>query len=410
MDSATILIIIIAIFVFDFILDNVLSYLNLSYNKHGIPQELEGVYTPEEYQKSLDYQNTYFKFSLFSRSLSFIVMLVMLFSGAFGWVYDSLGSYFGDEILQGLAFFAVLGLGGDILSIPLQWYSVFVIEEKFGFNKNTPKNFFIDKIKGYILGGILGGLLGYAFFYLVINLEQNFWIYFWGIFMAFSLFMNAFYATLIVPLFNKLTPLEDGELRQAIESYCQKVKFPLTNLFVIDGSKRSTKANAFFSGLGKSKKIVLYDTLIEKHSTDELVAVLAHEVGHYKKRHIPVNIVLSAIQMGLVLYILSLFIFNPQLSEALGSSNLSIALNLMAFGFLFSPISMIIGLFFNVLSRKNEFEADRYARETYDGEPLVEALKKLSANNLSNLNPHPVYVFFNYSHPPLLQRLKALKA
>ncbi|MDX2301671.1 MAG: M48 family metallopeptidase [Microscillaceae bacterium] len=409
MTAHTILIVILVIFVFDFVLDTVLSYLNLCYKKNGIPPELEGIYTPENYQKSLDYQRIYFRFSLLARSLSFVLMMMMLLSGAFGWIYDTLGNYFSNPIWQGLAFFAVLGLGGDILSLPLQLYSIFVIEEKFGFNKNTLSNFFVDKLKGYLLGALLGGLIGYAFFYLVIHLEQNFWILFWVIFMAFSLFMNAFYTTLLLPLFNKLTPLEDGELRQAIEQYCQKVKFPLTNLFVMDGSRRSTKANAFFSGIGKRKKIVLFDTLIEKHTLEELVAVLAHEVGHYKKRHIPQSIILSAIQMGVILYILSLFIFNLQLSLALGSQSLGIALNLMAFSFLFSPISMIIGLFFNVLSRKNEFEADRFARDTYHGDALSQALKKLSADNLSNLNPHPLYVFFNYSHPPLLQRLKALR-
>jgi STE24 endopeptidase len=212
-----------------------------------------------------------------------------------------------------------------------------------------------------------------------------------------------------MPLFNKLTPLEEGELRTAIEQYCQKVNFPLTNLFVIDGSKRSTKANAFFSGMGAKKKVVLYDTLIENHSTEELVAVLAHEVGHYKKKHIPVSMVLSVLQIGLVLFILSWLLFNPALSQALGASSLNIGLNLMAFGFLYSPISMITSLLMNVLSRKNEYEADAYARTTYNGEALAKALKKLSTDNLSNLTPHPAYVFFHYSHPPLLARLKAMQ-
>lgn len=409
MNAEILLMLIIAVFVFDFVLDNVLSFLNLNYKKHGIPDELADIYSHEEYQKSLDYQNAYFRFSLVSRTFSFVLMLLMLISGAFGWIYDISGEYVPNPIWHALVFYAFLGVAGDLLSMPFQCYGIFVIEQKFGFNKNTPKNFLMDKLKGYLLGGLLGALIGYAFFYLVDSLGQSFWIYFWAIFMVFSVFMSAFYTTLILPFFNKLKPLEEGELRKSIEEYCQKVKFPLTNLFVIDGSKRSTKANAFFSGLGSRKKIVLFDTLIEKHNTDELVAVLAHEVGHYKKKHIPVGMALSAIQTGLILFVLSLFIFNPQLSEALGSKETSIALNLMAFSFLFSPISMIIGLFFNVLSRKNEFEADRYARETYQAEPLINALKKLSAHNLSNLNPHPLYVFFHYSHPPLLQRLRALK-
>ena len=408
MSAQIILIVIIAILVFDFILDNYLDQINLKYKKKALPDELKGIYTEEEYQKSLAYQRANASFSQITESLSFVVMMGLLISGSFGKIHDFTGLYISDPIWQGIAFFALLTLASDFLTIPFQLYSVFVIEEKFGFNKMTYKTFFLDKIKGYLLGAVLGGLLGYAFFYLVINIGPNFWLYFWGVFFAFSLFMNAFYASLIVPLFNKLTPLEEGELRSAIETYCQKVNFPLTNLFVIDGSKRSNKANAFFSGMGKNKKVVLYDTLIKDHSQEELVAVLAHEVGHYKKKHIPQSLIISGVQMAVILFLLSLFIYNPALSQALGSDKMSIALNLMAFSLMFSPISMIIGLFFNVLSRKNEFEADKFAKDTYNGEALASALKKLSANNLSNLNPHPLFVFFHYSHPPLLQRLRAL--
>lgn len=409
MTAETLFILIVGIYIFNFLLDNYLDYLNLQYKKQALPVELADIYTPEEYQKSLDYQRVNLNFGFLTSTLGFVVTLILLIIGFFGWFSDELARYITDPILHGLAYFAILTAVGDILTLPFQWYSVFVIEEKFGFNKTTPKLFFLDKIKGYALGAIIGGLLGYIFFYLILNIGANFWIYFWAISLAFSLFMSVFYTNLILPFFNKLTPLPDGELRQAIQNYCQKVNFPLTNLFVIDGSKRSTKANAFFTGLGKRKKVVLYDTLIEKHSQEELVAVLAHEVGHYKKRHIPVSLGLSALQTGLILWVLSLFIFNPSLSQALGAEKWSIPLNLMAFSYLLSPISMLIGLFFNVLSRKNEYEADAYAKQTYQSEALVTALKKLSADNLSNLNPHPWYVFFHYSHPPLLARLRALQ-
>jgi STE24 endopeptidase len=220
--------------------------------------------------------------------------------------------------------------------------------------------------------------------------------------------MNIFYTSLILPLFNKLKPLEEGELRNAIEEYAKKVNFPLTNIYVIDGSKRSTKANAFFSGFGKRKKIVLYDTLIEKHTTDELVAVLAHEVGHFKKKHIVKGVVLSAIQTGLMLYVFSLFVFSPDLSAALGAEQLSIHVNIIGFSILFGPISTIIGIGMNVLSRKHEFEADEFAARTADGNSLMQALKRLSTDHLSNLHPHPAYVFVYYSHPPLLKRLENL--
>jgi STE24 endopeptidase len=217
-----------------------------------------------------------------------------------------------------------------------------------------------------------------------------------------------FYTAIIVPIFNKLKPLEDGELRKAIEDYCKKVNFPLTNIFVIDGSKRSTKANAYFSGIGSKKKIVLFDTLINNHSQEELVAVLAHEVGHYKKKHIQTGLILSILQVGLILFIASYILFNKNLSVALGAQENAIHLNLVAYGILFTPCSHLIGIFMNIFSRKNEYEADKYAADTYNGGALKSALKKLSANNLSNLTPHPAYVFFHYSHPPLLQRLRAL--
>ncbi len=218
-----------------------------------------------------------------------------------------------------------------------------------------------------------------------------------------------FYTSLIVPLFNKLTPLPEGELKSAIEAFAVKINFPLDNILVIDGSKRSKKANAFFAGIGKRKKIVLYDTLIANHTIEELVAVLAHEVGHYKKNHIIWGYVLSVIQIVFTLWVLSLLLFNPAVSMALGGTTLSVHLNLLAFGILFSPISSITGLLMNMYSRKNEFEADAYALETYDGRALANALKKLSVDSLSNLYPHPVYVFFHYSHPPLLKRLDALR-
>lgn len=409
MTPQTLLIIMIVILCFNELLGNVLLWLNLKNSPTNLPEVLNGLYTNEEYQKSLEYKKTVGRFSLLTGLLSFVATLGLIATGGFATIAEWVNGYVSHPIGQTMAFFAVLMLANDILTLPFQLYSTFVIEERFGFNKVTPKIFVTDKIKGYVLGGILGGLLGFVFLYLIAQMQQQFWLYFWGVIAAFMVFMNMFYASLIMPLFNKLTPLEEGELRTAIEQYCQKVNFPLTNLFVIDGSKRSTKANAFFSGMGAKKKVVLYDTLIENHSTEELVAVLAHEVGHYKKKHIPVSMVLSVLQIGLVLFILSWLLFNPALSQALGASSLNIGLNLMAFGFLYSPISMITSLLMNVLSRKNEYEADAYARTTYNGESLAKALKKLSTDNLSNLTPHPAYVFFHYSHPPLLARLKAMQ-
>jgi STE24 endopeptidase len=300
-------------------------------------------------------------------------------------------------------------LGSDILTTPLSYYKTFVIEEKFGFNKSTKKLFWFDKIKGWLMSILLGGGILVLIIWFYQFAGKDFWIYAWIIVAVFSLIMNMFYAKLIVPLFNKQTPLENGELKTAIENYAQKVGLTLNNIFVIDGSKRSTKANAYFSGFGSQKRITLFDTLINDLETDEIVAVLAHEVGHYKRKHIIFNLASSILLTGFTLFILSLFINSALLSEALGVSIPSFHIGLIAFGILYSPISEITGLFMNYMSRKFEYQADNFAKETFDGTPLITSLKKLSKNNLSNLTPHKAYVFMHYSHPTLLERILNLE-
>ena len=402
--------IITGIIIFGYISGEILDWLNLSYNKKELPPEAKGIYDEEKYAKSQEYHRVTARFSFVTSAFSTVLMLAFLWLGGFGWLDGILSGSIENEILLALAYFGTLFLAADIINIPFQVYSVFVIEERFGFNKTTTKTFILDKIKGYLVGAILGGGILAALIYLVLVLGANFWLVFWVVIALFMLFMNMFYTTLILPLFNKLTPLENGALRESIEQYSAKVGFPLTNIFVIDGSKRSSKANAFFSGLGKKKKVVLYDTLVENHSDEELVSIFAHEVGHYKKKHIQWGLLLSLLQSGLMLFILSLMVFNGELSTALGAETMRIHLNLIAFGILYTPISMVTGLFLNALSRKNEYEADHYAVKTSSGSDLAKALKKLSADNLSNLMPHPAYVFVNYSHPPLLKRLEAIKS
>lgn len=407
MTPQLLLIIILVIISFDFLLEQLLDYLNLK-QPRKLPKLLQGIYDQEKYIKSVDYHQAQTRFSFIVSTFSFVLSFVVIATGFFGVVDDWLRAYIDNEIAMALAFFGLVYIVSDLLNIPFQLYSTFVIEEKYGFNKTRPKTFIIDKLKGYLLAIIFGGGILAILLSLMFYLGQGFWIYFLVVISVFLFLINIFYTAWIVPLFNKLTPLEEGPLKQAIEAYARKVAFPLDNIFVIDGSKRSSKANAFFSGLGKRKKIVLYDTLINNHTEEELVAVLAHEVGHYKKKHIVTSFALSVLQIGIMLFIMSLLIFNPVLSEALGASQLSIHLNLLAFGILYSPISKITGLLMNVVSRKNEFEADAFAATTYNGHALEEALKKLSVNNLSNLLPHRWYVFFNYSHPPLLHRLGEL--
>ncbi len=399
---------VLVITVVSYLFEQALDYINLISQKTDIPKEIESFYEKGKYLKSLQYTRERTKFSFITSAFGFLLSTAMLLTGGFGWLDGILRVYIENEIILALVFFAILILASDVLTIPFQCYSIFVIEEKYGFNKTTVKTFILDKLKGYALGGIVGGCLLAILIYMIQALGPSFWIWFSIIASVFILFINMFYTSLILPLFNKLTPLQDGELKNSIEAFSKKVNFPLDNIFIIDGSKRSKKANAFFSGIGKKKKIVLYDTLISNHSTEELVAVLAHEVGHFKKKHVVWGYILSVLQIVFTLFVLSLMVFNENLSLALGGSQLAIHLNLLAFGILFSPISGATGLLMNIYSRKNEFEADAYAKQTFDGNALINALKRLSVDNLSNLYPHPLYVFFHYSHPPLLKRLEAL--
>ena len=402
--------IIIAIIVWDFAFERIMDYLNSTRWSNKLPEELKGIYDEEKYRKSQNYSKENMRFGLLISSISFIVILLVLFFQGFAFLDGWVRQFTEHPILMALMFFGILGFLSDILSTPFDIYNTFVIEEKYGFNSTTPKTYVTDKLKGYMLSLIIGGGLLAAFVWFYDTAGQLFWLYAWIFITVFSVFMSMFYSTLIVPLFNKQTPLKEGELREAIEDFARKVGFKLKNIYVIDGSKRSKKANAYFSGLGAKKRIVLYDTLINEHTTEELVGVLAHEIGHYKKKHTLKSILISTLNTGIMLYILSLFINNHYLSGALGAETRSFHIGILAFGLLYSPISTLLGIAGNVLSRHHEYEADRFAAKKYDPKPLEDALKKLSVNHLSNLRPHPVYVFVNYSHPPLLKRLEALKS
>lgn len=401
--------IIIGLLIADFIFDRFLQYLNSTQWSDRLPEEVKGIYDEGKYRRQQSYEKTNFRFSMISSSFSFVLMLLMFLFAGFAWVNNVALSVSVNSILAALVFFGILMFASDVLTTPFSIYDTFVIEEKFGFNKTTPRIFIFDKLKGWLLGAFIGGGLLALIIYIYQLTTNNFWIFAWGIISVFSIFMVLFYSNLIVPLFNKQTPLPEGELKSAIESFSDKVGFKLDNIYVIDGSKRSTKANAYFTGLGAKKRIVLYDTLISDLTTKELVAVLAHEIGHYKKNHVIWSLLLGIVQTGIVLFIFSLFVGSPELSAALGVAQPSFHIGLIAFGVLYSPISMITGLGMNLFSRKNEYQADAFAAKYFDSHELASALKKLSVKNLSNLCPHPAYVFFHYSHPTLLQRLKALK-
>lgn len=405
----TIFIVLIGVLVFGYLLERILDALNLKHSVTELPLELEGIFDPEEYKRSQLYKRDNIRFSFITSSVSLIVILLLFFLGGFGWLDRQLSGITSSYILFVLLFFGIMAFAGDILTTPFSIYNTFVIEERYGFNRTNTRTFILDKLKGWILGIVIGGGLLALITWIYQLTGSWFWIIALGVVTLFSVFMSMFYSNLIVPLFNKQTPLEEGTLRKKIEEFASSVNFKLDNIFVMDGSKRSSKANAYFTGLGPKKRIVLFDTLIRELEEDEIVAVLAHEVGHYKKKHTVTGLILSTLQTGLTLFLFSLFVGEDSFAVALGGEQASFHLGLIAFGVLYSPISMLLGIGNGLFSRSNEYQADRFASEHHEGEKLISALKKLSKSTLSNLTPHPAYVFFHYSHPTLLQRIRALR-
>ena len=400
---------IIGLVIFNYLFSTVLDFINGKNWRTEIPPVMKDFYPQDKYLKAKNYSKEKGKVSLISSTLSTLITLLFLVFDGYGWLDNFISLYYDIPFLKSGIFFLALFILSDFISIPFSCYNTFVIEEKYGFNKTTVKTFVLDKIKGYLLTLIIGGVLLFGAIYIVSLLENGFWLWLWLSLSVIMLLVNMFYADLIVPIFNKLTPLETGSLREKIESYTNKVGYSLKNIYIIDGSKRSSKANAFFSGLGPRKTIALYDTLVEKHTEEELVAVLAHEVGHYKKKHVFTSLFLTIFQLGLMCFLLETCLKVGEISQALGGKEMVFHLGLVAFGILYSPVGTILSILMNINSRKNEFEADHYAKTTYSGVALELALKKLSVDSLSNLYPHPFYTFIHYSHPPLLKRLSALK-
>jgi STE24 endopeptidase len=402
--------IILVIVIADFAFERWLDYLNTTRWSDLLPAELKGIYDDKEYQKSQQYQRVNHRFGMITSFVSFAALLAMLWWGGFAWLDAWLRQFTENPIWLALLFFGVLAFASSIISLPFSIYDTFVIEARFGFNKTTPRTFILDLIKSALLGAVVGGGLLALIVWIYLMSGAWFWLIAWGVVVFFSIFMTLFYSNLIVPLFNKQTPLADGELRNAIEKFAARTGFHLKNIYVIDGSRRSTKANAYFTGLGAKKRIVLYDSLIEKHSVDELVAVLAHEIGHYKKKHTLLGLLLGIVQTGITFFLLSLFLGEPVFTQALGVETHSFHIAVLAFGLIYAPVSLLTGILMNIISRRNEFAADRFAAVHFSAAPLMTALKRLSADNLSNLRPHPAVVFVHYSHPPLLQRLAALES
>ena len=402
-------VIILTALVLEFALKLVSDLLNLKSSKSELPSVLLGIYKPEEYRKSQEYMRVNTRFSFVESGFTLLVLLAFWFSGGFNWFDRVVSGWHFFPIVTGLLYIGVLLFAYSLIKLPFGIYSTFVIENRFGFNRTTRRTFFLDLVKGLLLGLLLGGVVLASILALFQYVGVYAWVYCWAAVVLFSLAMQYVAPTWIMPLFNKYTPMAEGELKESILKYTGSVNFPIKNIFVMDGSKRSSKSNAFFTGFGRNKRIALFDTLIAQHTVPELVAVLAHEVGHYKKKHILQGMIISIVHTGVLFFLLSVFLDSPGLYHAFGIGDTPIYAGLLFFGLLYTPLELILSILMQMLSRKNEYEADRFAAETID-EPdnLIDALKKLTTTNLSNLTPHPFYVFLNYSHPPLLQRIQAI--
>ena len=372
MSPQILFIIIIAVLVIDFLIDKWIDHLNAMHFEDEIPQPLKDVYDEKEYRRSQAYKKDNYRFSLVTSSFSLVLTLGFFLFKGFAWVDGIAREWGGNEVMVALIFFGIIMLGSDLLNTPFSYYRTFVIEEKYGFNKTTKRLFLTDKLKGWLLSILVGGAVLGVILWIYQRTGSLFWIYTWAFIGVFTIFMTLFYSSLIVPLFNKQTPLEEGPLKSAINHFAEKVGFSLSNIYVIDRSKRSTKANAYFSGFGAKKRIVLYDTLIEDLDEEEIVAVLAHEI---------LSVEIPSFHIGLI-----------------------------TFGILYSPISELTGILMNYISRRFEYQADDYARDSFGAEPLISSLKKLSRNSLSNLTPHKANVFLHYSHPTLYQRVLNLRS
>ncbi|MFC1951491.1 M48 family metallopeptidase [Chloroflexota bacterium] len=402
--------IIVAALALEFLLNTIANALNLKALKHEIPSALTGVYEPDDYRKSQEYTMSQTRFGFVTSSFGLLILLLFWFMGGFNFLDQIIRSWGFGAVVNGLYYIGILLIAYELLMLLFSVYATFVIEERFGFNRTTPRVFITDRLKGLALTLLLGGLL-LAGILALFEYAGNFaWLYCWLASTIYLIVMQSVAPIWIMPLFNKFTPMEPGELKDAIQSYTRFVDYEVRNIAVMDGSKRSTKANAFFSGFGRTKRIALFDTLISKHTIRELVAVLAHEIGHYKKKHILWGIIIAIAHAGLIFYLLSVLLASPGLYHAFYMEHTSIYAGLLFFGLLYTPVELVLSVALSILSRRNEYEADRFAAQsTREPSNLVDALKKLSADNLSNLTPHPFYVFLNYSHPPLLKRIQAIR-
>ena len=394
---------------FEYVISSVSSFLDLGNINPDIPDHFKKAYDKKKYAKSQEYLKTKTKFSLVSSTFSIVLIFLVIHLGIFGVLNDFVNLQTNHFILQGLLFISIIYIFQDIISIPFSLYSTFVIEEKFGFNKTTVGLYISDKIKGYAIFIVMGSIIITPILYLFHEHENFGWLIAWSLLTLFMIAIQPLFIHVISPMFNKFTPLEDGELRTAIEKYTTQVDFPLARIDIMDGSKRSAHSNAYFSGFGKSRRIAIFDTLVEKHTNDEIVSVVAHEVGHYKLKHIIHGTIIGIIETGIMLFVFNFIMNDYALFRVFGVNDLSVHAGLIFFSMLYAPVTMITSVISNAISRKNEFEADNYSLQTTKNkESLNSMLVGLAANNLSHLTPHPFKVFLSYSHPPTIDRIKAV--
>ena len=404
------LIFILGILLLGYLLELVVALLNLRSLSPALPAEFTGVYDAQQYARSQEYTRVTTRFSLVQSTVSILLTIVFILAGGFNLVDLAARSFGLSSIPTGLLFTGILALLSTILALPFSLYSTFGIEQRFGFNTTTVTTYVLDGLKAILLSVVLGGPLLACILWFFETSGSYAWLYCWTAAVAFILVVQFLAPVLIMPLFNKFIPLAEGELKEAITRYAAKQHFAIQGIYTMDGSKRSTRVNAFFTGFGRFRRIVFFDTLMDKLATNEIVAVLAHEMGHYKLKHILTMMVLSILQMGIMFFILSLFLGNPGLFDAFGMEHVSVYASLVFFGFLYAPLSTLIGIGFNGFSRRNEYQADRFAAISGgEGEALISGLKKLSVSNLTNLTPHPLNVMLNYSHPPVLARILSLR-
>jgi STE24 endopeptidase len=400
-------IIVLTALIVDYALGLIAGWLNVRSLRLEAPGELKDVYNPDDYRRSQEYTRTTTYFGFIAGSFNLAVILAFWFSGGFNFLDEIVRSWQFPFLITGIFYIVILLAGYSLINLPFTLYHTFVIEQRFGFNRTTRRLFVIDRLKGLFLGLLLGIPLTIGILALLEYGGPFAFLYIWLAVTVISLGVQYIAPIWIMPLFNKYTPMPDGELKKAILDYADSMEFPLQNVFISDSSKRSTRSNAFFTGFGRNKRIVLFDTLIKRHTVPEIVAILAHEIGHYKKRHIIQGTVIGILHFGVLFFLLSIFLESPGLFHAFFINQPSVYSGLIIFSLLYTPVEMLLSIGMNAISRKNESQADRFAvTTTHEPASFASALKKLSSDNLSNLTPHPFYVFMNYSHPPLRQRIQ----